>query len=334
MKVSIIIPTYNRAELLKICLNSIKSQTYSNWECIIVDDYSTDNTPELLTKLTKNEKRFRYLKNTRAKGGNGARNAGLFEADGDLVLFLDSDDMLTYKCLEQRIKYINDTEPNDFYVFRGATFMASNPLKLGHYWNIENKLVGDLERFFALDSPWQTTGGIWKRQFLLKNEIIWDENLHIWQDVDFHITALRVTSNYSVNWNEHVDYLVRSDASDSISRTSYNSPLKINSRIYFFQKYTVSKSRDLEIHYIRPILENLIISLISTKKWKELYNIVNIARKNNIISSSELTSIKLYTFLNKLSWTRLIKTCKYTIPFIDLTNYQKTLFSQKCLSLH
>ena len=76
--VSIIIPTYNRAHLLEETLNSIVKQTYSNWECLIVDDGSKDDTDNFMESFIKKDKRFQYHKRPKnsPKGGNAARNYG------------------------------------------------------------------------------------------------------------------------------------------------------------------------------------------------------------------------------------------------------------------
>ena len=93
--VSIIIPAYNQSSLISETLNSVLNQTYINWECIIVDDGSTDNTTEIVKKYTVGDSRFK-LKNRpqkKLKGANACRNYGFKLSKGEYVLFLDSDDI-------------------------------------------------------------------------------------------------------------------------------------------------------------------------------------------------------------------------------------------------
>ena len=90
--VSVVIPTYNREKLLPKALNSVINQTYQNWELIIVDDNSTDNTAALVNSYSKKDKRIRYVRNDRRKGPSGARNCGLLQCSGEYIAFLDSDD--------------------------------------------------------------------------------------------------------------------------------------------------------------------------------------------------------------------------------------------------
>lgn len=98
--VSIIIPTYNRSEILtSVSVPSVINQTYQNWELIIVDDGSTDNTREICTQLAEKDPRIKYY--YKENGGQGsARNFGLKVSHGEYVLFLDSDDALLSQMVE------------------------------------------------------------------------------------------------------------------------------------------------------------------------------------------------------------------------------------------
>jgi len=90
-KVSIIVPCFNQAQYLEEALQSVLEQTYSNWECIIVNDGSPDNTEEVAQKWVDKDSRFVYL--FKENGGlSSARNAGIAMAKGEFILNLDSDD--------------------------------------------------------------------------------------------------------------------------------------------------------------------------------------------------------------------------------------------------
>lgn len=100
--VSIIVATFERGHLIGETLSSIQDQTYNNWECIIVDDGSTDNTKKVLTPFLENDERFTYSlrSDSYKKGLPGARNMGLDLAKGDLIIFFDDDDIIHPKNLE------------------------------------------------------------------------------------------------------------------------------------------------------------------------------------------------------------------------------------------
>lgn len=89
-KVSVIIPTYNRSELLYSAITSVLNQTFQDFEIIVVDDCSGDNTPEIVSKL--NNKRIKYIRNEINKGEAEARNTGIMNSDSEYIAFLDDDD--------------------------------------------------------------------------------------------------------------------------------------------------------------------------------------------------------------------------------------------------
>lgn len=92
-RISVIVPCYNQGEYLDECLQTVLDQTYQEWECIIVNDGSTDNTEEKAKKWTEKDSRFQYI--YKENGGlSSARNSGLEKALGDYIQFLDSDDMI------------------------------------------------------------------------------------------------------------------------------------------------------------------------------------------------------------------------------------------------
>ena len=108
MHISIIIPTFNRANVIPRTLDSILSQTHIDWDCIVVDDSSTDNTVEVISEYAQKDKRISYLTNSRKKGAQGARNTGLYSTSSDWVFFFDSDNILHSKCLERLVSRIID----------------------------------------------------------------------------------------------------------------------------------------------------------------------------------------------------------------------------------
>lgn len=97
--ISVIVPCYNQAQYLDECLQSVLDQTYQNWECIIVNDGSPDNTEEIALQWTKKDNRFIYLKKENG-GVASARNLGIDTAKGEWILPLDGDDKIGNNYLE------------------------------------------------------------------------------------------------------------------------------------------------------------------------------------------------------------------------------------------
>ena len=108
--VSIIMPSYNTGRFIAESIESVLAQTYPDWELIIVDDCSTDNTDEIVASF--HDDRIRYLKNEKNSGAATSRNRALREAKGKWIAFLDSDDLWLPEKLEKQIAFM---EKNDYH---------------------------------------------------------------------------------------------------------------------------------------------------------------------------------------------------------------------------
>lgn len=109
--ISVIIPFYNVEKYIERCINSVKNQTFTNFECLLIDDESPDNSFEIAQKLIENDPRFRIIRQKNTRQG-GARNNGIENAKGEYIVFLDSDDYWDLTFLEKMcsvaIKYKTD----------------------------------------------------------------------------------------------------------------------------------------------------------------------------------------------------------------------------------
>ena len=104
--VSIIMPSYGTAQFIAESIESVQAQSYSNWELLIVDDCSTDDTDEVVKPFLF-DRRIRYFKNDKNSGAAVSRNRALREAKGRWVAFLDSDDLWMPEKLEKQINNLD-----------------------------------------------------------------------------------------------------------------------------------------------------------------------------------------------------------------------------------
>lgn len=150
-KISVIVPCYNQARFLDESLQSIQDQTYENWECIIVDDGSPDNTAETADKWVKKDSRFKYLH--KENGGlSSARNAALEVTTGDYIQFLDADDILAQTKFSDSFNLIQDKEA--IIVSNFCLFDDSNKQELLPPFC---KLSQDLLNFESILYQWDLT---------------------------------------------------------------------------------------------------------------------------------------------------------------------------------
>ena len=115
---SVVIPTYNRSELLKEAVHSIMDQSFEDFELLIVDDHSTDDTKNVVASFK--DSRIKYIVNDRTKGGAGTRNAGIFRAKGHWVAFLDDDDVWLPNKLELQYKKIQEVDSAVGLIYSGS----------------------------------------------------------------------------------------------------------------------------------------------------------------------------------------------------------------------
>jgi glycosyltransferase involved in cell wall biosynthesis len=101
--ITVVVPAYNRATTIADCVRSVQAQTYTKWELIVVDDGSSDGTPQVVTKLAQDDSRIRLIQQPRNGGAQAARNVGIRAGTGTWVAFLDSDDQYLPDSLEKRM---------------------------------------------------------------------------------------------------------------------------------------------------------------------------------------------------------------------------------------
>lgn len=191
--VSIIIPTYNREHLISETLESILAQTYQNWECLIIDDGSTDNTAQLLQKYQDLDSRFQYYKrpDTKKKGPNSCRNFGFEKSNGEFINWFDSDDILFEDSIALRIANFN--ESIDGVVAKCEIFDSSNGLKIA-----ENTILSTgnmIKDYFLGNMTFYVSGPIWRRSFLEKQQELFDEEIRYLDDWDFNLRMLYQNPN-------------------------------------------------------------------------------------------------------------------------------------------
>ena len=142
--ISIVIPHFNRSELLGETLQSIRRQEYENWEVLIVDDGSEDREWALVQTMAHGKIRV-FQRDNGVKGPSRCRNLGASESEGDFLIFIDSDDILAPWCLSQRMVAARKQSTAELWVFPVMLF-SHCPGDLATCWN---RLEGnaDLDRF-------------------------------------------------------------------------------------------------------------------------------------------------------------------------------------------
>ena len=136
--VSIIVPVYNSETFIKDTINTVKDQTYSNWELILVNDCSTDNSESIIKEHIEKDKRIKLINLNKNSGAATARNFGIEQARGKYIAFIDSDDLWLKDKLEKQIKFMQ--ENSYVFSFTGYEFANENGVGSGKIVSVPQKI--------------------------------------------------------------------------------------------------------------------------------------------------------------------------------------------------
>lgn len=236
-RVSVIIPTYNRSHLIGRAIQSVLNQIYQDFEIIVVDDGSTDNTEEVIKKFQKQDKRIKYICHEKNKGGSAARNTGIKIAKGNYIGLLDDDDeWLPEKLEKQVIKFQNSPEKvgviysGFFYVSEKSGKIVSEIIP-----TLQGEVYANLLKGCILGSP---TPLIKKRCF--QKAGFFDEMLPSCQDWDMWI---RLSKYYDFDFVP--DILAKHHVHGG--QTSVDLNAKIVAREKLIEKYWVDLSQKSQV---------------------------------------------------------------------------------------
>lgn len=241
--VSIIVPTFNRAGMIHRAIESVQFQTFNDWELIVVDDASTDNTEEILRRYMRNDPRIGYIRHEKNKGGSAARNSGIKKSKGSYIALLDDDDRWYPEKLRLQVDFSHN-HPESGFIYSGYCYVDYEtdkivknvfPLYQGNVSSIilKNNIIG---------SPTP----------LIRNECfqragLFDEKLTSCQDWDMWI---RISRFYSFAYvNECLAEVTMHGKQISSDLSS-----KIDSRIKLLDKHFDSIKKNpsiLSFHYKR-----------------------------------------------------------------------------------
>lgn len=296
--VSVLIPNYNRGSLLAETLQSLLQQSYANWEAIVVDDESSDNSDQIGNEYANLDNRINYFKRSRLpKGAPTCRNLAFELSKGDFIIYLDSDDLLAPFCLEQRINKALFLPDYDFWVFPMLIF-NDDPQQATMLWNKANERPA-LIRFLQLDAVWQTSGPMWTRESIYAVGGF-TEGLACWQDVDFHLKALTKNFKFIVTDDLKPDIYYRKHISGSISQGEINTPPKMQSRqqIFFANALALPQPMSQEIKNALKVLgSNVVVGAIKAYNRTVAAESMKFAMKHKIFSRKEWLKFKLLHFL-------------------------------------
>ena len=250
-KITVIIPCYNQGDYIAETINSVQKQTFTNWECIIIDDESTDNSKKIITNFCKQDSRIKYIFHKKS-GVSTTRNYAIANAQGEFILPLDADDLIAPQYIEDALREFEKTPDLKLCYCRARKFGEINEtwlLPRYEYENLKWKNCIFVSCIFR------------KKDFM--STIGYNPNMKYGlEDWDFLLSFLKPTDKvYCIN---KILFFYRTK---KISRSSYAN----NHMEACFQQIYLNHKELYE-----PYLSNILYYFNSYKKFEQLYfNIIN-----------------------------------------------------------
>ena len=197
---------YNGKDCIERFINCILSQTYTNWELIIVDDGSTDDSVEIVKRLSLNNTRIILIERNRApKGSVTCRNIGQQVIHGDFFIHLDSDDIVQPFMLEQRLKFMQENPSIDYATSMGESVRVNNDsiVHTGRLWGVQPQ-KDLLACFLEVDYPFSVWNNIYRTSTM--GNYYWDEKVKIYTDFSYIVPCIIDGYKHAFIGSSQVDY--------------------------------------------------------------------------------------------------------------------------------
>jgi len=223
---SIIVPTYNRANLISSTLSSLQNQDYGQYEIIVVDDGSTDNTEEVVKKIS--DKRITYIKKKNAERAS-ARNFGVTMAKGEYVNFFDSDDLALPNHLTEAVKVININKAPQWFHLSFA--IANSKGKVIR--NADNYTLSDLNQQLIEGNILSCNGVFIRKDIIVANKFNEDRQLSASEDYELWC---RLAARFPLYYSNTVTSLVIDHEMRSVRKINAKQLIKrLNLLIFYLQ---------------------------------------------------------------------------------------------------
>jgi len=292
--VSVILPTYNRAHIVSKSLQSVLAQTYRNFEVIVIDDGSTDNTKEIIINIAHKDPRVKYFRNNENKGPAGARNVGINLAKGELIAFIDDDvEWFPYK-LEKQVNLLQ-TLPEDYAVVYSGLYKIFGYKKIYFSPRDVYSKEGNVFNFF-FKGMFGDPPSMLVRKSALFDVGLFDEKLPISEDREL---AFRLSKKYKfevIDEPLYISYDTPNSASKQegavLARTllyilekhidDFKKDKKALTHLYFLcgKNYILDNQKRLGLKYLKSALKNnpfrikfliaFVIALLGTNLFKKI----------------------------------------------------------------
>lgn len=262
-EVTVIIPAYNAGKYIEQCLQSVYEQTFKNWECIVIDDGSTDNTGAICDEFANKDSRFRIVHSIN-RGVSASRNKAIGLAEGKYIQFVDADDSISSEMLEILVNSIGD---NDMVVF-GFQYVFPNGSK-----NVSQKcskdLIDDMLAERIVGSPWNKFLTL---KCIRESSVRFNESLSFCEDKCFFVElVLYYGDRLRYTCVDRPLYLYNQDAGSLTRRPLVEYVFKIKEYVeYLYPKLNIAQR--IYLHPLMKVVKWEMLKLSIT--WNEYESVL------------------------------------------------------------
>lgn len=321
-KISVVLPVYNCEKYIDRCIDSIINQTYKNFEIILVNDGSTDNSLNLLKKYKKKDKRI-ILIDKKNEGVSVARNIAIDRSSGDYITFVDADDYLEKDALETMINLIKkekvDILRTTYYKIKNDSIKFEKII-----YNGKIKLTPlNKEKIIESILNQSLHCYLWilliKRDVIIKNNIFFEKELYVHQDIDYYLSL--IINSKTIYFSDKLTYyyVYNESGSKNLENARRNIISNINLSYILVEKlgynyYNLINilSLNLIFMYFSPLYKN------NKEEFKQIYNmLLNDNRFNKIVKN--LDKNKAYKSMSpryRIYFSLIKKKCNFNILLI------------------
>lgn len=207
---SVVIPIYNRGHSILNAINSVLGQTFQDFELIIVDDCSTDNSIQIISNIK--DKRIKIFKLNQNSGAAAARNFGINQASGEYISFLDSDDYYEVDFLQKTFEMLKDTDDKVGFSWTGVRY-HENQKKMEYLWSPDKQKTSYLTFLNSLHIG--TNSGITVKKKVFNSCGHFREDLPAAEDTEFF---LRITRKFDYIFLPEILINIQKDGNDRLSK--------------------------------------------------------------------------------------------------------------------
>lgn len=312
--ISVIVPFYNAKEYLKECIESVLKQTYDNWELILINDGSTDNSIEICEEFAKENKNI-YLYSKKNTGVSETRNIGIEKASGDWITFLDADDKIKENFLEESVKLIesqncdiiigevNTTKGNNFLINKSIIYEDFEKETI-----IKELLTGYNKKNFSYNPRMLgfVPGKVYKREII--KDIKFPSGIRFREDMIFNLQAFERANKIIITPNLIYIYVI------NLKSTTFKYFENYTSEIERFEKNVENIICNIKI----DLKQEFYICMINMyMNWLKLYVM---HEKTSFSKKMQIKEIK--KSFKEILWKNVFQNVKYS----NLTRQYKILY--------